>query len=228
MRRRRLADRARRSQAARRDGALCGGRRSARAQPPAVDRATGTSGARNHRSARGERDEQAAVLVVGGEEVDRYRLRIAARVESSSWRPSFPTPHSRTMPIGSRSESVCTSPIAAPHQLSLLEARQLETPRPAASTRCSRRTDEAGGGGRVVVLEQLEDEPESAAAALKRVRAAEAFEAVDVDPAVLGSGRCRRARPRRRHRHWPRVPGGAPKPCETLSTNIARRRAPPQ
>ena len=40
-------------------------------------------------------------------------------------------------------------------------------------------------GGGVVVLEQLEDEPEAAAAALERVRAGEALEAVDVDGAVL-------------------------------------------
>ena len=53
-------------------------------------------------------------------------FRIAARVESSSSRPSLRTPHSRTTPIGVRSESVEHLADVAPHQLALLEPRQLE------------------------------------------------------------------------------------------------------
>ena len=113
-------------------------------------------------------------------------LRIAARVESSSARPSWRTPHSCTTPIGfaiREREDVADVPS---HQVALLEARQLEHAAPGREhPRVAVADDEARRGSRIVVLEQLEDEAESAAPALQRVRAGEPLEAVDVDRAVL-------------------------------------------
>ena len=157
------------------------------------------------RGPRRQRHEQPAVLVVGGEEVDGDRLanrRPRRELEREAELADAPLLHDADRLRIREREDVAD---VAPHQVALLEARQLEHAAPGREhPRVAVADDEAGRGGRVVVLEQLEDEAESAAPALQRVGAREPLEAVDVDRAVLavradvdGHGRivgtCRRA-----------------------------------
>ena len=139
---------------------------------------------------RSQRDEQAAVLVVGGEEVDRDRLADRGprrELELEAELPDTPLAHDADRLADRRASS--TSPTSRPISSPSWKPVSSKTPRPAASTRASwSQTMKPVDGGRVVVLEQLEDEPEAAAAALERVRAAEPLEAVDVDGAVLAVG----------------------------------------
>ena len=124
--------------------------------------------------ARRERDEQPAVLVVGGEEVGGHRLLDArARPQTSAVSPEpADAPLVATVPGSrpARSPPGRTRP-SRPCPISSRSSKPVssKTPRPVASTRAFLvADDEPGRLRRVVVLEQLEEEAEAAVVAGRR------------------------------------------------------------
>ena len=82
-----------------------------------------------------ERDEQAAVVVVGGEDVGDDLFSMPARVRIESCSPSRRTPHSRASSTGFGSENWSASTTSRPIRSGSAKPVSSKTPRPIASTR---------------------------------------------------------------------------------------------
>ena len=136
-----------------------------------------------------ERDEQAAVLVVGGEEVGGDRLDLAgarAELELLAEPPHAPFERERDRAAAVREavEPERLDDVLA-HQLALAVAGQLEDAAARGEDPPARgRTRRGRRRRRVVVVEQLEEEAEAAPLARDRL-ARETLPAVVVDRAVL-------------------------------------------
>ena len=185
LRRDRLGARRRRSEAPRRRrrSSARTARRSRRRASSGSSRAA--DGRRGRRQRRRQRDEQPAVLVVGGEEVERDGLldpRARAQRRGLAELTHAPLAHRLDRRTRRRAPSASTS--VATEQVGVAKPGQLEhvpADRQHAGLRVA--DDEPGRGRRVVVLEQLEQEPEAAAAALRGL-GREPLEPVDVDRAL--------------------------------------------
>ena len=165
LRRRLVAARRGRPQALRRHRAL-------RRATASCSRSRGRPGSRRalDRLARRQRDQEPAVVVVRGEEVDGDVL-VDPRARADRELPgrACVRPTRGRPPSATASESPSASATSPPDEIGVAVARQLED---AASRREHARLavadDEPGLGRRVVVLEQLEEEAEPAAPALRR------------------------------------------------------------
>src|SRR5262245_32072851 len=140
-------------------------------------------------SARRERDEKAAVLVVGREDVGRHLLDLPgarAKQELLTEAPDAPLERERDRALALlvAVEPECLHDVL-PHQLALAVAGQLEDAAAGGDEAAGVvARDEARVRRRVVVVEQLEQEPEAAALA-RDCLAQQTLPPVVVERAVL-------------------------------------------